>query len=459
MKVSGMTGEASDGPSTSERAAAAEPRGSGALKYVLPILFRYASLVLQFLVVVLVTRRLPQVEAGMYFLVFGVINATYFLFGVGLPDGLVRFVAHADATERQAEIRSMISRSSVVAVALAVVTIFAGAISAMLFGKEGISEHVIVGTAAWWFSYGLTFFASQILVAAGRSSLGAFFYYPAMNISLFVTSVPYLVIADKPRLELTLLAAALGGVLCAGSATGAAIVATRTYPRSTVRAPIKPAFHLGLSIGISRVLQSCIYWLPVWAVGLWQGASAAAVFGTASRLNVAVAAVMAAIRFTIRPTIVRLSAHGDWEGIGREGRRTANAATIMAIFAILGAATVGPPFIATVFGENYRNAAWILVLLLFGTLGECLGGAVDEILKMTGRASLVLTILAVTVAVEAALLWAANAFGAGGSVSAATQALVLVTMYVLMLSIVNQHDKVWVGASPFLRRDPPSVGR
>ena len=415
------------------------------MKYLLPILFRYSSLILQFLVVLLVTRQLQQEEAGVYFEVFGIINATYFLFGAGLPDGLVRFVAHADAVEDRAVIRSMIVRATIISVGLAAVTIVVG-VAVSIVVKDALADRwVIVLTASWWLCYGVTFFTSQVLVATGRAALGAFFFYPAMNIALFVTSVPYLLFASQPELEQTLMAAVGGGVLCAGAAIVFATMATLAYPSSTKRAPMQPVFRLGISIGLSRVLQSCLYWIPVWAVGLWHGPAAAALFAIASRLNVAIAAVMAAIRFTIRPTIVRLAAKDDWAGIGIEGRRTATVATAVSVTAILGTVTLGPMAIGLIFGEAYRGAAWILAVLMVGTLGECIGGAVDEILKMTGHAGLVLKILVATVVSEAALVTAMSSLGPVAS--AIAQAIVFAGMYGAMLVFVKRHTGTWVGAT------------
>lgn len=419
------------------------------MKYLLPIIFRYASLVLQFLVVVLVTRRLEQDEAGIYFMLFGIINATYFMFGAGLPDGLVRFVAYANAKERKDEIRSMVVRASLISAGLAALMVVAGAAAGILAGGGGlVTPGVVAATAAWWLCYGITFFAAQLLVATQRASLGAFYFYPAMNISLFVTSVPYLLFAAAPSLQGTLVAAAGGGVLCAGAASLSAFRSVRVYPRSTVEAPMAPVFRLGLSIGSSRVLQSCLYWIPVWGVGLWHGAAEAALFATASRLNVAIAAVMAAIRFTIRPTVVHLAAQADWTGIGREGQRTATLATLTSLVALAGTVTLGPTMIALVFGEAYRGAAWILAVLLVGTLGESVGGAVDEILKMTDRAGLVLRLLIATVAVEALLVWATGS--AAPIVAAVVQAGVFVAMYAIMLVAVWRQNGAWVGASPSL---------
>lgn len=416
------------------------------MKYIMPILLRYSSLALQFFIVVLVTRLLTKEEAGIYFMVFGIINATYFLFGAGLPDGLVRFVALAEATEKKEEIRSMIARSTVASLAMAAVMMAIGVGLGATMAGGLLTMTIVVATAAWWFAYGATFFAAQVLVATGRSSQGAFFFYPAMNITLFVTSVPYLLLSSHPTLELTLLAAVGGGVICTIVAVISALRATLVYPRSTIRAPLAPIFRLGVSIAISRVLQSCLYWIPVWAVGVWQGAGVAAVFGTASRLNVAIAAVMAAIRFTIRPVIVRLSANNDWDGIGREARKTATLATAATLIALIGIVTIGPMMIALVFGEAYRDAAWILAVLMIGTLGESIGGAVDEVLKMTQRAHIVLVTLVLAVISEAAIIFL---LPKSQSIEmAAAQAAVVLTMYIAYLVIVRMQNGIWVSPAP-----------
>src|SRR6185437_8426820 len=89
------------------------------------------------------------------------------------------------------------------------------------------------------------------------------------------------------------------------------------------------------------------------------------------------------------------AARGDWHEIERKGRAIASVASFAAFAALVGALAVGAPLIALLFGEVYRPAAAILCVLLLGTLGECFGGPVDEVLRMTGRSHIVLGLLAV----------------------------------------------------------------
>ncbi|ACB97407.1 Membrane protein involved in the export of O-antigen and teichoic acid-like protein (plasmid) [Beijerinckia indica subsp. indica ATCC 9039] len=416
------------------------------MRYLYPIIFRYASLVLQFVVMVFITRRLSQGDAGIYLQLFGIINATYVFVGFGIPDGIVKSVAHADALDRRHEIRPLVRRAALATGSTSLVMLILGVTAAELFnGGYGEDRSLIILAAIWWLCYGATFFAAQVLVALGESGKGAFFFYPAMNIALFGTSVPYLALATTPDIQATLVATIIGGLLCSVAALATAGFYYSTFPSSSEPVSLRPAMRLGFSIGLSRVLQSSIHWIPVWGIGAFHGAAAAATLGTASRLNVAIAAVMAAIRFTIRPVIVRHAARNDWQEIAIESSKVATLATLVSFVALAGTLLLGPFAIGLIFGESYRASALLLAILLFGTLGECVGGPVDEILKMTSRANIVLAILICATMSEALLVWIFGGFDV--IVTAVIQAGTFVGMYGFMLWFVWRKHGVWVGAN------------
>jgi O-antigen/teichoic acid export membrane protein len=413
------------------------------MAYALPILLRYLSMVLQFVTLIFVTRRLSPEDVGAYYAIFGFVNTTYFLAGFGIPDGMVKWVAHAISVGESSHVRALIRRGAIYTGVLTVASAVAAAIL-LVAVKYPLPLRMILLISAWWICYGVLFFGSQVLVALRRTSLGAFFFYPASSIALFVTSVPYLLLSRQPTILGTMEATVAGALACAIGSTLYAALSWREFPRGSGRASLAPVFRLGSLLAGSRVIQTSLYWIPVWGIGFGHGASAVAAMGTASRLSAAVSAVMAAIRFTIRPTIVNYAAKDDWRSIARESNQVATAATLSTLLAIAGTLVFGSWAIGLVYGAAYRQAAPLLAVFLIGTLAESIGGPVDVILTLTGKARQATATLVVAAAIEAVLVWAV--IRQPGVTIAGAQSLVFVAMYAYLLWLVWRLHHVYVGA-------------
>lgn len=425
------------------------------IRYVAPIAARYGALAIQFLLVLLITRRLSQADAGTYFICFGLVATTFCLAGLGLPDGLVRYCSHAIATGRDQVVRRLVRRVVLLTVASCLVI---GACAAGFLILDGYPVPIVVLGVLWWFCYAIVFLCAQALVGLDRSSIGSFFFYMSSNVCFLVTSVPYLLLTS-PTLLGTLIATVCGA--------GVSMLAAVIYLNLQLRrfkgdedSDLTPLLRTGAVIALSRVLQAMLYWLPVWVAGAALSTSDAGVMGTAGRLLVAVGAVIAALRFTVRPEIVSAAAHGDWERIERTGRTISAVATVATILALAGVAAVGPYAVDLVFGPSYAAVVPLLLILLVGVLGESLGGPVDEVLKMTGRMVPVFVGLLIAVGIEwfGALLAAPHGLYALAWVQAGT----FVAMYGYQLLYLWITSSIVVLPLPssvrFGRPHPPKIG-
>jgi O-antigen/teichoic acid export membrane protein len=397
---------------------------------------RYSAIIIQFALVLLVSRHTSTTTAGTYFIIFGWVNSTYFIAGLGLPDGLVREISHLASTGGEAAIRPLMLRAVGLFAVLTLATAAAGILGAQAFG---FAPGLVLWVAAWWLCYAINFFCAQSLLALGRPTAGSFFFYPALNISLLFTLFPYLLFTRNEPVE-HLLAAAIAGAapmaLIAGSALATAL-RRMDRPAGTEAPPVAlgAVMSLGFRIAVARVAQTAIYWIPTWIAGGVLMPAAAAVLGLAARLNNAVAAVMAAIRFIVRPQIVAAAARDDWQTISRNARMISTLASGAVLLAILVYLAIGRPLIVGIFGASYAGAFLPLLILLFGTLAEATGGVVDEVLKMTGNASFVLGTLLCVVAGEALFSWAGGRHGLLWL--AAAQSLALACLYGTQISFAK----------------------
>ncbi|MCT4372280.1 hypothetical protein CLG85_018945 [Yangia mangrovi] len=368
-------------------------------RYIVAIGARYGALAIQFILVLLVARSLPQAQAGQYFVSFGLVATVFCLAGVGLPDGLVKSVGEDLSRQRADRVHDAIVKSGIIS---AITALTACALGSLVFLATGAQGDYVLLTAVWCFLYGMIFYAAQALVALRSAGLGAFFFYSSTNMYLLMTSVPYLLFWRDPTLTGLMFCTITAATL---SLVTALVFLSRALSPHTGRAKadLGPAFRTGSVIAVSRMLQAMIYWIPVWVCGALLGAADASVIATAGRLLIAVSAVIAALRFSVRPVIVAAAAEGDWPAIERTGRKIALFTTLLTLLAMLLMALIGKPVLLFLLGEEYAAAWGVLFVLIFGALGEAFGGPVDEVLKMTGHTTAVLLGLLVTVVLETAL--------------------------------------------------------
>jgi O-antigen/teichoic acid export membrane protein len=354
-------------------------------KYAIPILTRYASVFIQFCLVVVVTRSLGRDDAGQYFVIMGLVLATYFMAGAGLPDGMVRFAPALAATNRCLEADRMLDKGFKLSLATIPLCAAIGGSIVAAYTDSGVTG-LLAGL--WWASYGTIFVCAQLTVARRRSELGTAMFYSAASIGQLLISAPWILLLGLHRLDAVLLANVVG---TSTSALVCMIIASRMSVKASIPGEsLRDAWKQGLTIAIGRVIQSCLLWSPVWVVGFTLGPSDAALVGLASRLVSAIAAVLAAVRFAIRPKLAHDAAQQNWRAIERHASQIAFYTTALAICACIVAASTGNWLIALAFGGGFGGAGFVTALMLIGTVGESIGGPVDEVLKMAGHATDVL---------------------------------------------------------------------
>ncbi|MCY1707575.1 lipopolysaccharide biosynthesis protein [Pannonibacter sp. SL95] len=403
------------------------------MQYVAAIASRYGALAIQFLLVLLVTHALPQEMAGQYFVAFGLVATLFCITGLGLPDGLVKTIGDQIADGNLGLIRSALWRTLLVGGLSGVLLFGLGAAVSVIFGAAPVLAGL---TATWCLLYGLVFVVAQCLVALRHSGLGSFFFYSSTNIFYLLTSIPYLLLAQDPQLDRLLSLSLLAATLSLALALGALWRLTRQLPQSDEKAELRAAFEIGGFIAVSRFLQSALFWIPVWVTTLYLGEAQAAVIGTAGRLLVAVAAVVAALRFSVRPAIVAAAAANDWPAIERTGRKIALFASASTVCAMFGTWLLGQWAIAMLFEPGYAAVWPVLLVLLLGALGETIGGPVDEVLKLTGYGKVVLFGLIATALGETLLAVLLSPFGLLGIASA--QAAAFWLMYAFQIFYLNR---------------------
>lgn len=400
------------------------------MKYIIPIISRYGSIAIQFALVALIARHLGADDAGRYFFVAGTVLSLYFLAGFGIPDGLVAACPAENARGNSRAVGALALKGLLYSCALASVVPVSIYVAALSFTG---CHRTAIYASIWSAGYCLTFIASQTLVSIDKTEFGSFVFYSAVNVCICFTTIPYLLLSENPSLEGTLASNAFAA-LAAGASS---IVFTLRNVFKLGVDGTAPSVHAlwknGFRISLGRVVQAAIIWMPVWIAGVLLTHSDSAQLGLAGRLLSIVGALLAAVRFSIRPRIAFLAARGEWQAISGISGRIAQIASIFSLCAMAITWTIGQDLIDRAFGRGYESTATLLLILLGASLAESLGGAVDEALKMSGQAGAVLLSQLVSLILMAAAgILLTGRYGAPGAALAST--ISFAVMYALQIA-------------------------
>ncbi|WP_087132303.1 lipopolysaccharide biosynthesis protein [Microbacterium esteraromaticum] len=407
-----------------------------------PMLWRYVGLLLQFAIVLLVARSVDLEIAGGYFALFGAVAVVHLASGLGIPDAIVKLCPVA---EDSASLRSMgLMASTIINIPLC---------GFVLLIALACGQSVGIATlfAIWLFGYAEVLAISQAMITFRSGTWGNFGMYASINIGYMLTLVPYLFIADSPTLSGMVYWATMGALLSCAS-----LMIVVICTRAARCGDIAPAWNelvqvcrsagklitIGMPIATARLLQGMLPWLPVWLLAVHGDPGGAATYAAASRLAVVATAVLGSIRFSSRPEIVTLAADNNWPGIGRLSRRASYFSAAVATSAIIATAAMGGWLIPLVFGPAYAGTVAVLCVLLVGIYAEAIGGLSDEILKMTGRAWVVLTTLALSAGLLVLILIVDPGIGPVNAAWATVAAFAV--QYVLQISWLGRYLQVHI---------------
>lgn len=366
---------------------------------LLTVIIRYGAIGIQFAVMAVLARSLSGDDYGRYMLVLGIVLSTYTLLGLGASETFVREAPKLLQRSRSLDVSGLAGGVLAAAFGSAALVAMIAVLLASILGFDTTETTQVLFIAGFAIGNGLIFNAAQLLLGGGSESLGSFFFYLAMNISLLLVTVPYALFAPAPSFSgiaiTTTSAAAVTAV------AGLLIVLLRIHPRRAKPEVIPHLVGIGVQLSVARALYYLGAWVPTILAGLLLAPVQAGYIGTACRMAIAVGAVTAAVRFAVRPAIVRAFDRGNTRAIKETCGRVATMAFAFACVAIAVCTVAGDQIVGLAFGSELKPAAPLLTILLIGTAFEALCGPVDEVLKMTGNQKLAIAILAIAVGLMA----------------------------------------------------------
>jgi O-antigen/teichoic acid export membrane protein len=193
----------------------------------------------------------------------------------------------------------------------------------------------------------------------------------------------------------------------------------------------------------------------LWIIGIFRTHQEVAMYGAALRLVKIVILPLAIVNAVIAPHIATLYAQERRRELQLMLRASATLASIPALLALLMFTLFGGPTLALVYGDYYRGAAPILVLLSLGQMVNMWTGSCAMILTMTRHemAMMVIAVVSGLVTVSAAVL-VVKPYGAVGVAAATATGIVLRNLSTLIYA--KRRLDVWthvsLAAIPMLKR-------
>lgn len=411
---------------------------------LLTVALRYGGIALQFVILMILARHLSLDDYGRYMLVVSAVLPTYPLLGLGVSETFVRDAPRHVQRGRSDEVAALVGATLAASLGMAAGVTVVGGLLVWLLPLDPTTTTLAAFVVTFFIANGLTFNAAQLLLGGGFQALGSFFFYQAVNLSLLMSAVPYVVFEKTPTFQGLAVAASSGALLMAGAAITLAVY--RIPPARASVATMRHLVRIGIHLSAARALGHAGNYLPTFAAGVVLAPVQAGYLGTASRLAAAVGAVNAAMRFAVRPSIVCTFERQDHDAIRETCGRLATAAFAAASLAFIVSAFAGHTLIPFVFGPDLESAAPLLTILLVGVACEAFGGPADEVLKMTGHEKRVLAVLAAGVASAALALFVVAPLGVAAM--AWVQVSYSVAVFGTMILMVHRELGIWLHPIP-----------
>jgi O-antigen/teichoic acid export membrane protein len=340
---------------------------------------------LAFAMQVLLGRWMGVDEFGTYSFTVAWAAIIAVLAGVGLPITVLRFIPAFFSEGDNGRIRGILTASVLITTAVSFGVALAGSVAVLLI-DGGSPDWVVI--AGLWIAAGLTLRTLFQEIVRGFRQL-ALAYAPGMVLRpLFIILGGAAFVAfgggdldSVTALAVTVAATALALLLQGGRFwTKIPSVVRRAAPIYETRTWMLVALPLLLVIGFELVLSET----DIVMVGAFLGAKSAGVYTAASKTSALVTMIVVSVNAIAAPMFASLWARGRVEELAALAHRVAVWVFWPSLFASIFLAVGAKPILG-LFGAEFSDASWVLIVLLVGHMISAATGSVGYLMTLTGH--------------------------------------------------------------------------
>lgn len=370
---------------------------------------------------VVLARLLGAEGSGIFFLAFTIVLITAAIGRVGMENALVRFIAANIAANQPAKVlgvyRKAMFYSLIAATVLSILLyLLAPWMSQVIFSKPELARPLAIMAIA---VVPLALLTLQAHSLQGLKNI-------AESILVLSVAVPLLTclfaIFLVPGYGIN--AAALGYLLAtiATLMLGHWLWRMAVDPYKTHLAEFDRSELLTSSLPLFGVvlMNMVITWSPMLFLGVWESSENVGIYSAASRTAMLTSFVLVAVNSIAAPKFAALYQQGDMQALGAVARNSAKIMIALACPALL-LFLLFPEWVLSIFGEEFKRGAAVLMILSAGQFINVATGSVGYLLMMSGHERLMRNNLLLCASTSVLLnLWLIPNYGiVGGAISAA----------------------------------------
>ena len=349
-----------------------------------------------FLVNALITRMISAEEVGAYFLLLSMVSAGSIVALLGMQVAVVRLVAEAMAEQLRGVARATVSMVMRIgtssALVVAVVMGLGGNLIALHVFNSPTLAQVTWYAAAWTFALAILSLLAESFRGFHDFRAATIFGNNSINNILMLVFLLIATLALKKSslqliLVLSISSCAIGGVV-------AAISMRRKFSTLGKSQPIYPLpiLKIGLPLMASSMAIFLLTQADLWIIGMYTSTEDVAIYGAAIRLGQLVYVLLLISNTMLPPFISEMHSQGKHKQLETLIRLTSTFSALLAGIVLLVFLFAGGDVLSLVYGEYYRKAHFLLVIIGLGQFVNVWTGSGMITLMYTGHQNAVLKI-------------------------------------------------------------------
>lgn len=408
------------------------------------------------LVNALLARLLDPESFGVYFLAGSIVAVASILASLGLNNAVVRLLGEAHASTARLEARQIIKQC------LFIGLIGATAGGLLLAGPPGrwlarqVFESELLASCLGWMAIWLIALTAQTLVAESHRGLkdirlAAFVGGPLAGVGLIIMLVAAYAFDARITAQTAIALSAISALVV--FPLGMVLLWRNAGPSSSGKyLPAGQLASLAVPMLVTNFTLVLFNQADLWIVGIFLDKSQVALYGAALQLASLVSFPLLVLNAVVPPHIAETHGLGQHERLQDALRRATGFAAYASIAGFLIYVLFSAWVLQLIYGEFYRQAALVLIVIAFGRLVNVLAGPCGMVLMMTGfhRIIMWVNIVAGLVTVSSMVLVVGN-YGLPGV--AAVAAIMMIVQNATMLWLARRKSGVWTHA----RLDPKAL--
>lgn len=349
------------------------------------LLLKIVAAVAAFSLNVVLARLLGAEGSGIFFLALAITVMISAVGRIGMENALVRFIASNVAAGLSARVLGVYKKATLYALLVAsslalLLYSMTPWLSQIVFAKPELEKPLSLMSSSVVFVALLTLHAHAL---QGLKKIAA----SISILSLFVPLITCLVAAIfAPRYGIN---AAVWGYLSGTIFTLLLgrwlwVRSTRTYDRSDAAFESRQLFKSSMPAYVVVIANLVIMWSPMLFLGALDSSESVGIYSAASRTAMLTSFILIAVNSIAAPKFAALYENRDLVSLQMVAR---NSAKIMVLFAapILLLFLLVPRFVLSIFGAEFEQGAYILMILAVGQFVNVATGSVAYLLMMSGN--------------------------------------------------------------------------